>query len=454
MLGVLFYLLYFLIIISTVYFFLKKSIGVIYPLIITSQFNVTSIVKIGITVSFFELNLFLLLALILLFQKQKLKTYLANIRLLLPDFIWITFLGVSLISIFFGLARVAVGNLSPEQYMSPSPFIRGVMSLNKLFVFLPVFLIVRNYLIDHFSVEKINSNFLYAMIIGGILPSLAVLIQFSGIGFILIHNNPSFSETFRIEDYLGARPAGLTNEASFFVYQLFFSNLALFYAFRKRLLNIKWFIAIALLFLVCVILSISRLGQLLFFIFYAIEFGRYINIFSLKGALKSLFILPVVLALIYLLSTLSIGGFNIGARFISTFEVEADLSTIERYGSSEALFNLLKDKSLFLGVGMYNFQYYIKDYLPSYMNVLYYPRGASPASFNFVLQMAVELGLVLFMVYFVVCSLILKRTSSSFIRYWYFYLLLFSMSFQTLNFSIPFLIMFFVFKNEENSLFN
>ena len=454
MLGVLFYLLYFLIIVSTVYFFLKKSIGIIYPLIITSQFNVTSILKIGITVSFFELNLFLLLILILLFQKQNVKSYLARIRLFLPDFIWILFLALSLISIFLGLTRVAFDNLSPDPYMSPTPFIRGLMSLNKFFVFLPVFFIIRNYLIDHFSIDKINKNFLFAMIIAGILPSLAVLIQFSGFGFILIHNNPSFSETFRIEDYLGARPAGLTNEASFFVYQLFFSNLALFYAHKKRLLNITMFISIAILFLACVILSISRLGQLLFFVFYAIEFGRYVNIFSLKGSLKALALLPVILGLVYVLGNVSIGGFNIGERFMSTFEVEADLSTIERYGSSEALLNLLVNKGLLVGVGMYNFQYYIKDYLPVYMDVLYYPRGASPASFNFVLQMVVELGLILSIVYFFLSSLILVRTPCSLIRYWYFYLFLFSLSFQTLNFSIPFLIMFFIFKNEENSLFN
>ncbi|ULT28280.1 O-antigen ligase family protein [Sphingobacterium sp. E70] len=219
---------------------------------------------------------------------------------------------------------------------------------------------------------------------------------------------------------------------------MFFSNLALFYAFRKRLIKLNILIAVGILFFICVILSISRLGQLLFLIFYAIEFGRYINIFSLKGAIKSLFVLPVVLALVYILSTMSIGGFNIGARFISAFEVEADLSTIERYGSSQALFNLLKDKSLLLGVGMYNFQYYIKDYLPAYMDVLYYPRGASPASFNFVLQMIVELGLILFLIYMLLTCLILQRTANSFIRFWYFYLFLFSLSFQTLNFSIPF----------------
>jgi len=188
--------------------------------------------------------------------------------------------------------------------------------------------------------------------------------------------------------------------------------------------------------------------------FYMVEFGRYINVFSPKGLLKLLFIMPVLLVAVYFLSTISIGGFNIGERFMSTFEVEADLSTIERYGTTQALFSLLMKKSLLVGIGMYNFQYYIKDYLPDYMDVMYYPKGVSPASFNFVLQMIVEQGVLLFLAFMVLNVLILKRTKNSFIRNWYIYLFLFSISFQTLNFSIPFLIMFFVFKNEENSLFN
>lgn len=454
MLSVLFYLLYFLLILSTVYFFLKKSIGILYPLIITAQFNVTSLLKVGITVSFFELNLFLLLFIVLLFQRQFSIAWLSKIRLFLPDFIWIFFLVFSLISIILGLVRVAFGDLIPDPFMSPSPFIRGLMSLNKFFVFLPIFFVIRQYLLDNFNVEKINKHFLLAMIIGGILPSLAVIIQFLGVGFTLIHNNPSFSETFRIETYQGARPAGLTNEASFFAFQLFFSNLALFYAFRKRIINFKIFITTALLFLIGIILSISRLGQLFFVIFYMVEFGRYINVFSSKGVLKLLFVMPILLVAVYFLSTISIGGFNIGERFMSTFEVEADLSTIERYGTTQALFSLLMKKSLLVGIGMYNFQYYIKDYLPDYMDVMYYPKGVSPASFNFVLQMIVEQGVLLFLAFMALNVLILKRTKNSFIRNWYIYLFLFSISFQTLNFSIPFLIMFFVFKNEENSLFN
>ncbi|WP_341782608.1 hypothetical protein, partial [Ectopseudomonas mendocina] len=80
-----------------------------------------------------------------------------------------------------------------------------------------------------------------AMALSGVLPVVAIFIQFSHIGFIIIHNNPSFAETFRIENYVAARPVGLTNEASFFVYQLLFSAIALYYAWKEKIINNTWF---------------------------------------------------------------------------------------------------------------------------------------------------------------------------------------------------------------------
>lgn len=454
MVGIIFYILYFLLIFSTVYFFKQKSVYVIYPLIITSQFNVTSFLKLGITISYFEANLFLLTFLVLFFYIKDIHRFFGDIKLYASDGIWISFLIFGIISLFIGLLRVFFDDLHPDPYISPSPIIRGFMSLNKIFVFLPLFFIIRKYLIDNFSLQEINRHFIKAMVLAGVLPCLAVIVQFSGIGFNLIHNNPSFSETFRIEDYLGARPAGLTNEASFFVYQLFFSNLALFYGYKKKWLSRNITVIIGTLFFICVVLSISRLGQLLFVMFYAIEFGRFIKIFSIRGFLKMVTILPLLIILLYFISTLNVGGFNVGQRFTSSFQVDADLSTIERYGSSEALFNMLVDKSLLLGIGIYNFQYYIKDYLPSYMDVLYYGKGEGPASFNFVLQMMVEYGLIGFLVYVTLNFTIIKKTKNLFVQDWYLYLLIFSLSFQVLNFAIPFVIMFFITKDEKDSIYS
>ncbi|WP_187666198.1 O-antigen ligase [Pedobacter sp. N36a] len=282
------------------------------------------------------------------------------------------------------------------------------------------------------------------MAFSGVLPVIAVLIQSLGLGFLLIHNNPSFSETFRLENYINARPVGLTNEASFFVYQLFFSTLALYYAWKRKIVSSKLYYILIALYIYGVIVSISRTGLLIFALFFLIVWLRESKILTVKGFLKVLAYLPFILIGLLFLGSFNIGGFNLTERLLSSFNQGADLSTLERYGSAEALFKLILDKGLILGVGIYNFQYYIKDYLPDYMDIFYYPKGVAPASFNFIFQLFVEFGVILAVFFFYKSRrYIFNVQNDRFYKDWFLFLFIFSFSFQTLNFAIPFLIFFY-----------
>ena len=144
-----------------------------------------------------------------------------------------------------------------------------------------------------------------------------------------------------------------------------------------------------------------------------------------------------------LLGNLHIGGFNLFDRLLSTTDVEADLSTIERYGLAHALVNLAIDKSMVLGVGIYNYFYYLKFYLPDYMKDLVYERGFPLPSFNFIVQLWAEFGLPIFLLFMYMVVKYIRKCKNSFINEWFLSLFLFALSFQILNFSIPFVILLY-----------
>ena len=190
------------------------------------------------------------------------------------------------------------------------------------------------------------------------------------------------------------------------------------------------------------VLSISRTG-LVFFIGYSIyAYWRYSRQRTLSKIILSLGAGIVVVAA---LSQLKIGGFNLFERLMSTMEVEADLSTIERYGLAEALIGLAVDKGLFFGIGIYNYFYYLKDYIPDYVTISY-PYGMPLPSFNFIVQLIAEWGLPCFIVFLILSVRQIRSCQDRIVNEWFISLSLFAMSFQILNFSLPFIIMLYPLK--------
>jgi len=435
----------------------KTAINILYPLLFSAQFNVTQFLKIGITISFFELTLITsLIGLILSSYKNgNITEIISSIKIKKHDKIWFYFLILSFLSIIISCLRVFLENLNPDPKMSPVFFLRSLMSLNKFFFYLPIFYLIINFLSAYYENEIINKTYLKSMAFAGILPALSVIIQYSGIGFILLHNNSSYSESFRMEDYLGARPVGLTNEASFFVYQLFFCTLALYYSNLRCLIKNKHYYFLLFLFILAVILSLSRTGLLVYSLFFMLVWFRKTKLLSFKSFVRAIIILPLIIGFIAILARLNVGNLNIGSHFLSAFNYSSDLSTLERYGSSEALFNLFKSKGLLFGVGIYNYQYYIKDFLPAYMSIFHYEPGIAPASFNFIIQLFAELGFIMTVFFFVKSYFtIYKPYIDSFIKDWFLFLIIFSFSFQILNFAVPFLIILYLPANEKYSIYN
>jgi len=197
------------------------------------------------------------------------------------------------------------------------------------------------------------------------------------------------------------------------------------------------------------VLTISRTGML---IFIAYSIYKFFSIQSFKPATVIKFTIVLVVTG-FILSNITIHNFNLADRFLSSFNVEADASTIERFGVSDALYRLLLDKSKILGVGIYDYGYYIKPYLPYYMNSIYYAPGEAPPSFNFILQLVAELGPLLFIGMIVNIIFVLEK-SDRFVKEWFIFLALFALSFQVLNFSIPFLILLYPIKKRENIIYN
>ena len=452
MLGLVFYLIFGSLALFSYYFSWRKPLYILYPLLISSQFNVTSFVKIGITISFFEVNLLICLA-ILLYNTLKNRAH-SGLNFIASDKVFLLFLVCSFLSIGVAALRVGLGDLIPDGKIETNFLARSLMSLNKFFVFIPALFFIRHFLAKRYPSEEIQKTFTKALVYAGILPMLATFIQFSGIGFYLIHNNPSFAEAFHVENYIGQRIVGLTNEASFYVYQLFFSTLGIYYAYQRRFIKRKRLLILAVLYFITVIISISRTGLLLYLLFGGLIAFRAIKKNPFQSTFKFALLGPVLVVLVLALATLNIGGFNLSERFFSTFQVDADASTLERYGSMEALLNLIYDKCLFVGTGIYNYQYYIKAYLPYYMDASSYGAGDAPPSFNFIFQLFAEFGVPLALFFLLGSMFYLRKTKREiFVKDWFLFLFLFSLSFQTLNFSIPFLILLYPMNlNHEDSL--
>ena len=222
MLSLPFYIFYILISFCGPFFLFSDRFKLIsfLSLILCAQFNVTTFFKLGITISFFEINLILCVIIILMTT----PTIFKNIIILKMDKVLIFLILFSFLSILIALFRIEFKNLIPFSYSNENPLLRSLMSLNKVIFYFPFLIIVRTYFSKHFKILELKNYFLIGLILSGILPALSIIIQFLGLDFIIIKNNPSFAEEFRLINFMyGERPFGLTNEASFFSYQLFFS---------------------------------------------------------------------------------------------------------------------------------------------------------------------------------------------------------------------------------------
>ena len=388
-----------------------------------ATFDVTIIAKAGLTVGFFELGL------ILLFLKQ-LK--MGNMKLCFQgkDKIYLSFLLFSFISIIIANVRLAIGDLSVKEN-ELLPFLRSFMSLGKYIFYFVTIIFIR----DHLAIN--NKEFMYGIALGGLPAAIAVILQaLPFFNFILIHNNPSLMEPIlRIAEYSGElRPVGLTNEASFFAYQISFSLLALTEIILCCGVNkLKSFIIV--IYGAAIIISLSRTGYLamiIIFMFYIISSNKLS---------KKIYLISLGLIIIYFLSFAEYYGFNVLERFISTFDVISDYSTIERYGVTEALMSLALDKSILFGIGIYNYGYYIKEYLPESLYAFYDYDYAVP-SFNFLIQVITEFGIPLFILFFAYIIKIYRRIDDRFSKRWLLLMLYFSLTFQIFNFSVPFLLLF------------
>ncbi|WP_157836766.1 O-antigen ligase family protein [Sphingobacterium deserti] len=422
----------------------KRSYLILFVLMMCAQFNVTSFFKAGITVSFFEIALLLSSLPILLYS----KSFLGSVRFTAADKVFFAFLIFSGLSVVIAVIRIGIGNLVPSfEYLDTNPILRSFMSLNKVILFVPLLIVLRNYLLTKWDSAFLNQKFLIYLAYSGILPAFAVLIQFLGVGFFLIHNNPSFGEDFKIVDYYVDRPVGLTNEASFFVYQLFFSFVALFECNFRGLIKKRLFIFIFILFAIAVVLSLSRTG-LIFYIFFMLLY-QFRSGLSLT---KTIGVAVVLSVAFFLVRNLNIYGFNIIDRIMSSFDTQADLSTIERYGSTQAIWDLALDKALLVGVGIYNYGYYATSYLPEYMSVIQYSKDKPLPSFNFVLQLVAEWGIPLFLFFVTRQFFKLRKSNDYFVKIFFMFLLFYALTFQVLNFATPFLILLFTTNDEKDTL--
>lgn len=407
-------------------------------LIFCAQFNVTCILKLGVTFSFFEISLLTTFILITLDAFYNHRTLLWHVSYI--DRVFVLFLALSFISIGIAFLRRILGNLPLSVEYPTPPILRSIMSLNKPLYYL-LLIPVGNFLIKNNSLGYNNEKFLKYLAYSGIIPSIMVVIQWLALGAFIIHNNPSYSENdLRVAYYYGERAVGLSNEAAGHCFELFFCFIGLVHCQVRKILPKNTVIILYILFFSSVIMTISRTGMVFFIGYSVYAYFKY----SRKSKLKKIIIsLTAISVLVTILSSLKFNGFNLYERLLSTADVNSDLSTLERYGLADAMLGLFIDKGVVFGVGIYNYFYYIKDYIPNYMSVIVYDYGFPLPSFNFVVQLMAEYGLPLFLLFSLLVIRYIRKTNDSFISEWFIALFFFALSFQILNFSLPFIIMLY-----------
>lgn len=252
-----------------------------------------------------------------------------------------------------------------------SGFLRPILFTNLAFLF---------YAALHSN--KISKEDLYKSIhVGGCILAFLVILQYFGLFFPTYHNNPSFGEIGRWNyTSLGWRPTGLSNEASFVgVYLVLFFSGSLWYLKSKCGRNKLYYsISSFFIFIGCV-LSTSRIALLLACLVYFVFFPNMLR--SLFG----IFILIVW------------GSFQDLSRYRNLLAFGGDASTIERYGSIFSYLASLKDPRDFFGTGYLNSRGLISKHIDS--AVIMVLKDRSLPAFSLPLQLAVDFGPLLFLVF-------------------------------------------------------
>jgi hypothetical protein len=410
--------------ISLIYIVFCKKIdtNIIAILFTLACFDSFNIAKIGITINFFEV------AIIILFIKSFRIEYLAK-KLSIIEIFLLKCLLITVAAILIAQMRILFFDLYSE-YSNYDVFTRSIFSNSKLlFFFFCFFFIRRRYNIS-------NRDFVTGVVYGALPTCIFSILQALGVGVLLIHNNPSFGEFNRIEIYDGQRPVGLTNEASFYVFQLCLAiPMLLICKYNKYISNFH-FCSIAILIFISILLSISRTGWILApVIILLIQFERGMNkLMSTRFLLKIL----VYTSLIVILGTFEIQGFNVLERFASSFSKQSDDSTIDRYNSIAVLLAMLTDKSLYFGVGPYNYMFYASEYFDNYMSNIY-SREFLP-SFSLILQFMVDYGLILFGVICINIRKLYKRINLTG-KAWMITCVFFALTFQITNLSVTYFLL-------------
>lgn len=396
------------------------------PLLFFPHFNSICFLKLGLTFSYFEVYLFLLCFIILIkgFNYKHLFIFDTAGK------IFIIFLAISLLSIVIAHIRISIGDLTPNLKLEHAPIARSLMSLNRVFVY-PILLNMIRIFYKERGVD-IHKYFILFLALSGIFPTIATYMQACGIEFTMLFNNPSYA-------ILGIltpnRPFGLSYEASFYSIMCLFSFIGAYYAMEYKYINRTKSMLLMLFYFFGTILCISRTGMLILLVF--VIWKNY----------QSIGIKKVMLALIllFVLSQIEVMGFNIIERFTSSFDDGADASNIERFGSAYALVELALDKALLFGVGIYNYGYYILDYVPAELLALKnYSLKDEVVSFNFIVQLFAEWGGFIFSCFIIyVFRLLSSNKQFVFMADWFLFFAVVSFSVQFMNFSLPFLIILY-----------
>jgi hypothetical protein len=109
--------------------------------------------------------------------------------------------------------------------------------------------------------------------------------------------------------------------------------------------------------------------------------------------------IPILIFINYLTTIIGI-QYSFFSRALSLGNTQSDLSNIERYGIFVSFLNMLQDPKALFGFGFFNYMYYIHDYLPDFLSkVITYEAVIDIPTFNFLVQLIVENGIILSMIF-------------------------------------------------------
>lgn len=410
-------------------FLVRSKLLIISTLFFLSTFDATTLFKFGLTINFYEILVFIL--------------FLKSINLKYLSYpiskIELNILVYSILALIVMLAvqlRIFFGDLIYNGD-SNDLIIRTFKTHSKLiYFFVACFFISRKF-------KFTDNQYILGVVYGGLPASIFAIIQSVDlpIGMYMIHNNPSYGEDFRFEYYLGGRPVGLSNEASFYVYQLSFSLGMLLLGYYKEIINRKNFFIICAIYTISILMSNSRT------VFYLIPLIILVigNKLNAKISMRNLFSILFLFIVCYFVSlNLSVQYFNIIERIqtILNFE-DMDDSMFIRYHSILYLYRLFLDKCTIMGIGLYNYIYFISDYFDLYFQNKI---GHSQVpSFSLLLQFLAELGSLPFFILFI--RLYYYQRKCTIIEYiWFIVALCYSLTFQVTNLSVTYFILLYLSK--------